>query len=82
MAVDFKSILCLTFIGLSIIVASYHVDALPQSNDFRSFPKEKYNCSSVRKDDLSNHGGNLETRFDSMVFKINKKCCIIGEQYL
>ncbi|XP_033346187.1 carboxypeptidase B-like [Bombus vosnesenskii] len=64
MAVDFKSILRVVFIGLSvIIIASNRVIARPQRGDLEFLPVENYDCSSMRKDDWSSDKGNRETRY-------------------
>lgn len=64
MAVDFKSILRVVFIGLSVvIIASNRVIARPQRGDLEFLPVENYDCSSMRKDDRSSDKGNHETRF-------------------
>ncbi|XP_012170723.2 carboxypeptidase B [Bombus terrestris] len=64
MAVDFKSILRVVFIGLSVvIIASNRVIARPQRGDLEFLPVENYDCSSMRKDDRSSDKGNRETRY-------------------
>ncbi|XP_050591202.1 carboxypeptidase B-like [Bombus affinis] len=64
MAVDFKSILRVVFIGLSVvIIASNRVIARPQRGDLEFLSVENYDCSSMRKDDRSSDKGNRETRY-------------------
>lgn len=61
MADDFKSTLCVVFVGLSAIIAANRVVARPQRGDFE-FPTV-VNCSSTGGDDGSFDEGNRGTRF-------------------
>ncbi|CAD1480292.1 unnamed protein product [Heterotrigona itama] len=62
MADDFKSTLCIVFVGLSAIIA-----ARPQRGDFEFLTVVNCNCSSTGGDDGSFDEGNRGTRYEEIV---------------
>ncbi|XP_043514779.1 carboxypeptidase A2-like isoform X2 [Frieseomelitta varia] len=63
MADDFKSTLCIVFVGLSAIIAANRVAARSQRGDFEFPTVAKCNCSSTGGDDGSFDEGNRATRY-------------------
>lgn len=63
MADDFKSTLCVVFVGLSAIIVANRVAARPQRGDFEFPAVAICNCSSTGGDDGSFDEGNRATRY-------------------